>query len=553
MNVGPTKRGVLLAALGLVALGSCGFEPTPKKKAPEPRFAFGIEIAAETTQITEPLLANGTPDYAAAINASTGMGVNLENNAVQELAPIVGMDLPKRARERLNVSGASSPEKRFVGGFSRDRFLEYFDLGHVGRPGAATVTMEESDAAFDAFQTETEVLDRGYCSETACPKIAEWLTANAPSLDAIGEAVGKPRFWVPLEEGENLRRSPAFALGGFQEVCRALGARASLRLGDDNWAGAAADILTTQKLAGLLGQSTLAEAQSTAASCIGEGNEALLRAATDPNLDVAAAKKLLDELEELPPIGNFELVLQHERFRALAGIFLLREIAGESGASAWKDVLDGAGSPEGLYRLEVSSIDWNEAVHLVNQSWDLARELVWSSTEVTAAQARQRLREGLLFTVDTKSTLGQMPLIEDVDRNPEARPKLTRAFVDAAGLLPSDFAGFVRRIQESLAVRDLGLVALALSAHRKESGRPPASLDTLAPSFLDQMPPATQFGHVLRVNRGDSGELALTLVPQTVNETGSRSYCVDSEGRSLVLDDGREPDVLEGRCSDPIP
>jgi hypothetical protein len=538
-------RACLLAA----CLGSCGWEPLPEKKPPADVYAFGIRIAPETTQITAPLLPNRTPDYAAAINASTGMGVNLENNAAASLAPVVGMDLSQAIRERLNVP-TDTPKKRFQGGFSKERFEEYLGLG------SEASSAETPGARFDAFQSELEVLDRGYCSTTDCPELAAWLGANDEPLVAIATAAEKARFWVPLGEGENLLRSKSFRLDGFEEVCRALGARASLSLGDEAWSRAADDLLTVQRLAGLLGQSTLAAAQSSAARCIEEGNEALLRAATDPSLDVAAARRLLDELEELPPIGNFELVLQQERFESLAGIFLLRESAGETGTSSWKEILAGRDAPEGLYRLEVSSVDWIEAIAVVNRTWDLARELVWSSSETAAAQSRQKLQDELRFTSQTSATLSEPQLgklLADVDRDPEARPKLTRAFVDAAGLLPEDFVPFLRGIQEALSARDLGLVALALATHRKERSKLPASLDTLAPDYLDRMPPATQFGHVLRVNRGDSGALALTLVPQVVNVTGSRSYCVDSEGRSIVLGDGREPAVVDGRCSDAAP
>jgi hypothetical protein len=128
---------------------------------------------------------------------------------------------------------------------------------------------------------------------------------------------------------------------------------------------------------------------------------------------------------------------------------------------------------------------------------------------------------------------------------------LTRAFVDAAGLLAPDPSMFLRSVNEPLAERDLGILALALATRQRETGKPPDAIDSLVPSYLERIPPATQFGYVLRVSRAVSApRLALTLVPQAFPVTGSLSYCLDSEGRNFVFDDGREPEVDEGRCRD---
>ncbi len=534
-------------------MGACGWDPA-SSPPPADVYRLGIKISSETTRLTEPLLPNGAPDYAAAMNVATGMGVTPVNNAVQGLTPVLGTSFSDKIRDRLDLGPDGSPSsKRFVGGFSREAFEQYLQL----RPDLPPPV--DLDAAWNAFVSEQQVLRDGYCSTQACPRIAEWLRANEGALAAVAEAARKPRYWVPLEDGQNLYRTRASDGSRVRNLCSALAARAELRLGDENAVGASDDILTVHRLGVLLGQSPLMTDQLIAASCIVLGNEALRRAATGPVRDVASAKSLLKALDPLPQIGNYELVLQQQRFVSLAGIFLLRELVDRKGTAAWKEVLESGGGlgarprPEGFYRLNVSSIDWNLAVSLVNRSWDLVRELVWSP-DASREEARKALQDGMRWTEETKATLEDpllSQLIENVDRDAQARPKLTRAFVDAAGFLPRDVSTFLRAINEPLAGRELGLLALALAVHRAETGKLPDTVESLVPGYLERIPPARQLGHVLRVTRGETSELALTLVPEIVNVTGTASYCVDTEGRNFVLPDGSEPKIVEGRCQPP--
>lgn len=545
-------RAVLSGSAILLIVVRCGPDPS-QSRPPVDTYRLGIKINAETTRITEPLLPNG-PDYAAAINIATGMGVTPVNNAVQELAPVFGMTFPETIAHRLDLDGRPpKPEARFVGGFRPEDFAEY---ARSRRPKGAVLDV---NSQYEAFVSERTVLSDGYCSTRACPHIAAWVRANEAPLAAIARAVDKQRYWVPLEEGKNLRTAPPPDLERMTNACQALAARAELHLGDERREDAAQDVLLLQRFGVLLGQSSLESEQRVAAGCIREGNGALRRIATDPSIDVSSSKVLAHKLEEISQIGNFELVIQRERFSDLAGVFLLRELIDREGASAWKPVLEKEGEPPrppGLYRLNVSSIDWNLAMSLVNTSWDLAREVSWSWTanEEDREKAREKFRAQLKWTAETTRTLEDArlgELMENIDRDPAARPALTRAFVDAAGLLASDPSPFLRSINEPLAERDLGILALALATERRETGKPPDDIESIVPTYLDRIPPATQFGHVLRVSRAVSApRLALTLVPLAFPVTGSRSYCLDSEGRNLVFDDGREPEVEEGRCRD---
>jgi hypothetical protein len=530
----------------------------PSREAPADTYRFGIKISSETTRLTEPLLPNGAPDYAAAMNLTTGMGVTPSNNAVQLLTPALGLTFSKKIRDRLDLpeGPSASTARPLVGGFSREAFEELVRARPEVPPPA------DLDSAWKALLAEQQVLRDGYCSSKACPGIADWLRVNEAPLAAVTQASRKQRYWIPMEDGANLyqtRSKGGESEGRFGTVCTALSARAQLRLGDGEAAGASEDILTVHRLAVLLGQSAILGDQLVAARCIEEGNEALRRLATAPIRDRASAANLLKGLDPLSQIGNFELVVQHERFVALAGIFLLRELAETKGTAAWREVLDGQvgapadSRPEGFYRLTISAIDWNLAVRQVNESWDLVHDLVWSP-DASREEVRKRLQEGMRWTEETKAALEEPGLsqsLQNVDRDAAARPRLTRAFVDAAGLLPRDVSRFLRAVNEPLAGRELGLLALALSLHRAERGKLPASVDALVPGYLERIPPARQFGHVLRVASGDSPELALTLVPEIAGVTGSASYCLDTEGRNFILPDGTEPKVVEGRCQPP--
>ena len=74
---------------------------------------FALPVAASTSVlnkelffVTEPLMDDGTPDYARYVNDRLGAGVTPDENTVVLLVPVLGIELGRAERERLGL-GAS--------------------------------------------------------------------------------------------------------------------------------------------------------------------------------------------------------------------------------------------------------------------------------------------------------------------------------------------------------------------------------------------------------------------------------------------------------------
>jgi hypothetical protein len=104
-----TKRLTIVTGLILVAAlhVSCSpttATPTHEKQSASPSAKSGarVTISKETTYITEPLRADGYPDYAAARNQLLRRGATPENNAAVLLWKAIGpKNIPKESRDEF--------------------------------------------------------------------------------------------------------------------------------------------------------------------------------------------------------------------------------------------------------------------------------------------------------------------------------------------------------------------------------------------------------------------------------------------------------------------
>ncbi len=109
MNVLKNSWCCFLAAIALSVLVGCGSQPTADRDHPggnsnvetgaKPRVL--VTISKETTYITEPLRADGYPDYVAALDRRFSRDVTPENNAAVPFWQAMGPSaLDKRDREK---------------------------------------------------------------------------------------------------------------------------------------------------------------------------------------------------------------------------------------------------------------------------------------------------------------------------------------------------------------------------------------------------------------------------------------------------------------------
>ena len=290
-----------------------------------------LTVSKETTYITGPLMADGAPDYAAALNEKYGAGATPENNAAILLIPVFWNELEDDILKLMGAEPDPLPQGSRL----------------VGRLAGRTILSSDE---------ERRRIEDGPCSEKQCPVIAEWLKTHEKPLALIAEGVQKPRYWVPFKEGVNLWDSPRSRLLSFTNAGAAFRARAMLKLSSGDWAGAAQDILTCQRLATTVGAGPMLIDGLVSVSVRGIASEAVSVLAASPALTAKGAKELLHALHELPDPWTVADSQLHSRFESLAGVIALRRAGFEKGSGAWKEMLERAGirMPSGLYQVEPS-------------------------------------------------------------------------------------------------------------------------------------------------------------------------------------------------------
>lgn len=217
-------------ALGLVIVAA-GCKPSAKG----PQLPF--RIAPETTGIVSPLRADGTPDYAGAINDATSIGVTPENNGYLPFLKAVGTDgieLQIR-KEYLQLCGASE----FAGKEAQwEPFAEYVMRKHK----------TQADRDFN-LENELYELTRQPWKASEHPVTAGYVAENESRLALITEAMARPNFWMPtLPKALDSPFSARWGLKPAREVVNVMTARATLRAGSGDLDGFCNDALAAKAI-----------------------------------------------------------------------------------------------------------------------------------------------------------------------------------------------------------------------------------------------------------------------------------------------------------------
>ncbi len=183
-----------------------------------------IPISRETTYITEPLKADGTPDYAAWLNKKFSEGVTPENNVVVGLAELLGDGyLIEDVRPR--VVAMIGAKRSFNGDFP-----------------FADMRKQLHEAGSKTWQAKDD------------PKTAAWLKHNAAMLDGLAKVAQRERYYAPiLMNDKDLIHQ--WWDGHILSVCDdwpaliALIARANLAITENRMDDAMADLVVARRLA----------------------------------------------------------------------------------------------------------------------------------------------------------------------------------------------------------------------------------------------------------------------------------------------------------------
>jgi hypothetical protein len=449
-------------------------------------------VGKETTYITEPLDANGHPDYQAALNERLREGVTPETNANvllwQAMGPRPeGSLMPTDYFRWLGVDQPPEEGNYFV--FS-DKF---FDAHLKDRPEKEPEEgWDEDNQPPDRKQEWWDRMERTRkwpWTVKEQPDVADWLKRNDKPLALVIEATKRSQYYNPLatkrtDPGEpKLLNSLLPNVQRCRDLANALASRAMGRVGAGDHDGAWQDLMACQRLGRLVARgATLID------SLVGI---ALVAVATDAQLAFLShgkhsSKQLLTWLEDLRNLGPMPPLATKmdlgERFVMLDAVVNIAKqppgstdrIAGPAAAQS---------SPPFVDRLFTRSIDWDPALRNMNRAYDRAAEA--ARLPERAARKRESARIEDDFE-QANAAARQASAFEKVAMGKsETGERMGNILI--ALLLPA-----MQKIQDAMdrieqSQRNLH-VAVALAAYRADSGRYPAGLAELAPEYLPSVP-----------------------------------------------------------------
>ena len=224
-----SRPGILILAICAPALAA---EPA---KLP-------FTVSKETTIITSPLHADGTPDYVAALNQKYGKGVTAENNGFVTWLQVVGTEglissKPQNNEKLLELLGTKPVPA------PKAPWQEYSDFLII------TKGMNDADAHVEADSMEALRFRRWKSAEHA--NAAEYLKSQKANLDITVAAAAKTQWWIPSISGDSRHTGTIMlpSLGTMRGVARALCARATLRATEGDFDGFMRDVVTVKRLA----------------------------------------------------------------------------------------------------------------------------------------------------------------------------------------------------------------------------------------------------------------------------------------------------------------
>lgn len=461
--------------------------PAATEAATRPTFTLG----KETTRISTPLLADGRPDYATALDRIEAQGVLPENNVLAGLVEVLGPEaIWEKVRaemlKRLGVSGETKGPK----------FREFAD--YLNKTGQR-----------DAFDLARARLAREPWEQEDCPVIAKWLEINREALDRMAKATERERWYCPrVAATDRAGLMPIWRLeivNETGEIGEGLAMRAMLRLGQGQMDECQADLLSLHRLG-----RAMTRGQCRWEKILGMNTDLLASlgdAALAKELQPKEAKAYLAKLEKLPAIRGWA-----EAFDVAGRYTLL-----DTSLSIAK-----YGGP-GLNGVNIGPIDADAFGSTADVNWDVVLKrmnglcdgMVEAMGKPTYAERKAAMGAMEDWIAQIKSTWDSHAPADSTQRVGDllaftAVYEVSRVYWQYAEAAQARF--------------DLGMMAVALGAYRGEKGEYPDNLDALTPGYLKAVPEDV-FGHApLKYRREGKGYVLYSIGPDMKGDgrAGSR-------------------------------
>jgi hypothetical protein len=498
-------------------------------RAVEPKFPLG----RETTFVEGPLDKDGYIDYAAALNEHYGRGVTPENNAHVLLWKALGpgpVDQAIRAEYFQRLGVEVPPEK-----------------GNYFVTFRSFVESRESDPDRDSDRSGVEAAEERLKSAVGrpwtadeFPGVAAWLSANEAPLALLVDALKRPRYFRPTvvpstPEGRgNLLEAAVPGIAEFQDLARALAARALLRTGEGKFAEAWDDLLRCRRLGRLVAHGptlidflmgcTIDAVAATADTRYLERRKWTIESA-------GAHIRDLDGLPTMPLLADkFDL---GERFQFLDAVRLIRR----GGPDAIQRL--GGAPPQdnpSVFRKLMDSIDYSPALRNGNR---------WFDRLVRAARMKERAARNAEFRridIDLKTlipsgTLGRFGFWFGLSAGTATTRGERIGDLMTVLLLPAMWS--VADHEDRAVQRGHNIkIAIGLAAFRDETGHYPTRLDELVPKYLADVP-IDLFSEKPPVYRAAEKGYVLYSVGRNGNDDDGRNYYdnpeTDSDGDDISI------------------
>jgi hypothetical protein len=316
-----------------------------------------IVVSRETTYITEPLRADGLPDYEKHFLEAYRRGVTPEKNAAVPLLQAIfpsGFDPAEikavvgelRMEQVPSASDALEPVHCEANQAALWRWL----AGNSPHPGVDAMAGRMLDQAVWRPWTTDQM-----------PPLSEWLNENKRPLDLIVEASRRPRYFMPspalINNRPDLLVNMPFPKGlGLYHACRSLLARAMWHSGESRPMEAWQDVHALHRLSRLLSQGLLPGEQGKARDVNTLACYATATLLDHGNLTVEHAGQIHRELSQLQRFSSVAQSFEyHHRMLAVDALVY----AGSTGDLEQLGHLnEGLGMIVELMGSE-TSIDWN--------------------------------------------------------------------------------------------------------------------------------------------------------------------------------------------------
>lgn len=434
--------------------------------------ATKITPRKDTSFVVAPLASDGYVDYIAAINDATSTDVTVENNAAVLLVRACGLS---------NISEAYRAEFLERLGIEAPAESEFSPLPADWGQTQGLWSPDSGDPNPD--EQVIEAIARPWSAEEF-PLLARWLEASEAPLELAIEASQRPKYYEPHAcGGQILQVSNLPVSQAARDACRALAARAMLRLEQEEFQAAWSDILACYRLTRHVASTpdavccAVCSAMERTSCCA-----AAVFARSLPD-DGPQLKRCLADLESMPRLRSFADKLDKGERLAFLDTLTASPRAGRV-ALQYKDASFNDGLK--LWLGDTSNVDWNEVLRQANAWYDRGVAALRLPDHAARAKALAEIERDF-------KTLAEVPKEETkvVQLIAGLASKADRTRGTAALLICLEYPVF-RTLEkfetEATARLSLARICFALAAWRTANGVYPRQLGALVPEFLDRLP-----------------------------------------------------------------